>query len=572
MVGDSAGTMKTTESFITDLTQITSDPDSAFETKLESILELGCDRLGLRFGILAEIAGDQYRIVQVHPPDGVLQANQQFLLSDTFCEETIRSSGPIGFARTSGADRERHPAYRTYQLESYVGVAVMVDGRVFGTLNFTSREPRVEEFSEQEFTIVRLMGQWVGFELTRRRAEAALHEKDEQLERLLEAATRLNADLSLDRVLQQVADSARAVLDCRYAALGVLDEQGRGLAQFTASGMSEEVRAHIGHLPVGQGLLGLLIDDPRPIRMANLTEHPRSAGFPPHHPPMQSFLGVPILGSSGPIGNLYCADKNDEAEFTQEDENVAQRLAAEAAVAIQNARLVAELRKLQVTRDRFYAMVNHELRNALTGVYGWAELILRKSGPTPSRAVVETVESAERALELLNDLLDLSRLDATGALPEIHKVDARIIVEEAVATVAPSAHEADVDIAIVGPGALIGRTDAKRLRQILINLLRNAVRHSGGTTVRIEMSGDDDTLEFSVVDRGEGISPEQQAIIFDAFARADSKVGGGTGLGLTLSRRLAIMLGGDIAVQSKLGKGARFTLTIARNLPYARES
>ena len=564
--------MKTTESFITGLSDITSEPDSSFEAKVDSILALGCDRLGLEFGILAEVMGDQYRILQVYPPDGVLQANQQFPLSDTFCEETVRSGQPIGFARASGGDRERHPAYQSFQLESYVGVAVSVDGAVFGTLNFTSRESRAEEFSEQEFTIVRLMGQWVGFELTRQRAEAALREKDEQLERLLDAATRLNADLSLDRVLQQVADSARTVLNCRYAALGVLDEQGRGLAQFTASGMSEETRRLIGSLPVGKGLLGLLIDEPRPIRMADLKTHPKSAGFPAHHPPMQSFLGVPILGPSGPIGNLYCTDKNDATEFSQEDEDVAQRLAAEAAVAIENARLVAELRELQVTRDRFYAMVNHELRNALTGVYGWAELMLRKAGPNPPRPVVETVESAERALELLNDLLDLSRLHATAIVPEIDHTDARTIVQQAVATVLPSARDAGVHFTVVGEESLPCRTDAKRLRQILINLLRNAVRHSGDTAVRVEVGGDDTTLEFSVVDRGEGISPEQQAIIFDAFARADSKVGGGTGLGLTLSRRLAVILGGDITVQSKLGKGARFTLTIARNLSYEQET
>ena len=200
--------MKTTVSFITRLSDITSDPDSSFEAKVGSILALGCDRLGLEFGILAEVAGDQYLILQVHPPDGVLETNQQFSVADTYCEETIRSGQPIGFTRASGSDRERHPAYQNLRLESYVGVAVRVDGRVFGTLNFTSREPRPEEFSEQEFTIVRLMGQWVGFELTRQRAEAALRGRDEQLERLLDAATRLNADLSLDRVLQQVADSA----------------------------------------------------------------------------------------------------------------------------------------------------------------------------------------------------------------------------------------------------------------------------------------------------------------------------------------------------------------------------
>jgi signal transduction histidine kinase len=281
---------------------------------------------------------------------------------------------------------------------------------------------------------------------------------------------------------------------------------------------------------------------------------------------MKSFLGVPIHGPGGPIGNLYCTNKLVGAEFSSEDEEVAQVLAAEAAIAIENARLVSQLQALQATRNRFYAMVNHELRNALTGVYGWAELLLRKAGDDPPRPVVETMGSAEHALELLNDLLDLSRFDIDRLEPEVTEADALGIVQEAVMTVQPSARDAGVDIEVVSPKHLTCRTDPKRVRQILINLLRNAVRHSGDNAVKVEMAGDDTRLILVVADQGEGISPEQQEIIFDAFARANSKAGGGTGLGLTLSRRLAVMLGGDIEVRSALGKGARFTVTIARYL------
>ena len=139
-------------------------------------------------------------------------------------------------------------------------------------------------------------------------------------------------------------------------------------------------------------------------------------------------------------------------------------------------------------------MVNHELRNALTGVYGWAELLLRKSGDDPPRPVIETVESAEYALELLNDLLDLSRFDADRLEPEVTEADALGIVKEAVKTVQPSARDAGVDIEIIAPKQLTCRTDPKRMRQILINLLRNAVRHSGDNAVKVEMDGDDTQL------------------------------------------------------------------------------
>ena len=195
---------------------------------------------------------------------------------------------------------------------------------------------------------------------------------------------------------------------------------------------------------------------------------------------MRSFLGVPVIGRNGSIGNLYFTEKAGAAEFTSEDEAAAKMLAAEVAVAVESARLLAELRDLHVSRDRFYAMVNHELRNALTGVYGWAEMFVRKFGDDPPRAAIETMESAEYAIEMLNDLLDLSRLDADKIELQVTKADARGIVNDAVKTVRPLADEAGVTFQVRGVDEAVPcRTDGVRVRQILINLLRNAIRHSG---------------------------------------------------------------------------------------------
>jgi signal transduction histidine kinase len=270
------------------------------------------------------------------------------------------------------------------------------------------------------------------------------------------------------------------------------------------------------------------------------------------------------------IGTLSSGEDVTERREVEEERT---RLAAEAAVATENARLYAEtarlLKELQVlhtSRDRFFAMVNHELRNALTGVYGWAELLMRASGNEPPRAARETFESAEYALELLNDLLELSRLEAAKIQPQFTDSDARKLVEDAVRTVEPSASEAEVILEIDGlEGPVPCRTDSQRVRQILVNLLSNAVRHSPhGGTVTVRLGASESVLEFAVIDRGEGIPTKEQQIIFDAYARAESGHGGGTGLGLTLSRRLARMLGGDIGVKSVLAKGATFTVKIRR--------
>ncbi|MBI4501115.1 MAG: GAF domain-containing sensor histidine kinase [Gemmatimonadetes bacterium] len=392
-----------------------------------------------------------------------------------------------------------------------------------------------------------------------------------RMERLASVALRIHSEHTLERVFQEVVDAARDVTGARYAALGVLDENRDKLSAFVTSGLTPEQHARIGDLPRGHGILGLLIKNPEPIRLPDLAKHPKSYGFPPHHPPMKSFLGVPIIGRQGPMGNLYLTEKMDAPEFTTEDETIAMMLAAQAAVAVDNARLheesarlLAEVRNMQISRDRFFAMISHELRNALTAVYGWSDLLVRK-GNAP-RAALEVHESAERTLTLVNDLLDLSRLEADRLKPVIRTVEARELVREATGSLEPSAQSRHVRLAVQAPPAEVTcQTDPQRVRQILINLLSNAVRHSPeNDIVEVLLAVDGSRLRFDVVDHGEGIAQGQQAGIFEAFVQADSTRERGTGLGLTLSRQLARLLGGDLRVESQPGKGARFILDLPR--------
>jgi len=149
-----------------------------------------------------------------------------------------------------------------------------------------------------------------------------------RLERLVIAASSLITEVSLEGVLQRVVEIAAEVIGARYAAIGVLAPDGRLLESFTTHGIDAEQRALIGDLPRGHGILGLVIRSGKPIRLPDLTKHPDSYGFPPHHPPMQSFLGVPIVGKRGIFGNLYLTEKLGDEAFTDEDEHIAVLLAA----------------------------------------------------------------------------------------------------------------------------------------------------------------------------------------------------------------------------------------------------
>src|SRR5919106_3182122 len=160
---------------------------------------------------------------------------------------------------------------------------------------------------------------------------------------LVEAGLALASELDLDALLQRIADVAREVLGARYAAVGVVGEDGL-LLRFVYSGIDKETAEEIGDLPHGRGLLGVLLEGGRPIRQREISEHPDSYGFPPNHPPMHSFLGVPIIVRDRVFGRLYLTEKQRASEFTKDDERIAMTLAAQAGVAIQNANLLEEVK------------------------------------------------------------------------------------------------------------------------------------------------------------------------------------------------------------------------------------
>lgn len=391
----------------------------------------------------------------------------------------------------------------------------------------------------------------------------------ERLEQVVSAGLAFTSEPNLDRLLEQVVRTAMEVIGARYAAVGVLGPDNRLLERFVVSGLTPEEQARIGPRPRGHGILGLVIREGRVIRLPDLTKHADSYGFPPHHPPMHSFLGVPIVGRRGPFGDLYLTEKTGGPEFTAEDEYIARLFAAQVAAAVENAqlhdesaRLLEEVQRLHRNRERFFAMVNHELRNALAATYGWAEMLVRKKDPaTVPRAAREVLDSAEQAVKLISDLLDLSRLDEDRLKPQFQAVGTVGTTRRVIGRAQPQAEARGVTIALDSPPPPIGSwTDLHRLEQILFNLLINAIRHSpdGGTvTVKIEPSAE--TVSVSVHDQGAGVPEGDLERIFDIY---QTGVEEGHGLGLPLSRRLAQLLGGELHAERPAAGGGFFRLTL----------
>ena len=379
-------------------------------------------------------------------------------------------------------------------------------------------------------------------------------------------------EVSLEGVLARVTQVAAEVIGARYAAIGVLGSDGKMLEHFTTYGIDDEQRARIGAPPQGRGILGLIIRDAKPLRLPDLIRHPDSCGFPPHHPPMHSFLGVPIFGRGGVFGSLYLTEKAGGEEFSEEDEDLAILLAAKTAAAVENARhhqesarLLAEVQQLQRTRERFFAMVNHELRNALAAVYGWSELLVRKRDPaTVPRAAFEVLDSAQYAIALINDLLDLSRLDEDRLKPVIRRVEPVSMARHAVGRVTPAANLKQVALHLTpSPGLPNCETDASRVEQILVNLLTNAIKHAPErSSVTLSITAVNARVVYRVEDEGPGVLPGDAERIFDIYVTKADEEAQGLGLGLPLSRRLARLLGGELHAVSHPGKGGCFILEV----------
>jgi signal transduction histidine kinase len=259
-----------------------------------------------------------------------------------------------------------------------------------------------------------------------READRTSPQRD-RLRVLVDAGISLSSELSLDALLERIVGTAAELTGARYAALGVIDRAGQGLERFYTTGIDPTTHAAIGELPRGRGILGVLIRDPSPLRLHDLADDPRSTGFPPNHPPMRTFLGVPIVLRGVAYGNLYLTEKAG-GDFTDEDEELTQLLAAQAAVAIENARLYESstrwLRQLETLNEIGAALASEvELEPLLALVARRTQELVgaqRVLIALPDAGGTVRVSAASDADDLIGSELQLSPAKVRRALEHGH--------------------------------------------------------------------------------------------------------------------------------------------------------
>ena len=373
----------------------------------------------------------------------------------------------------------------------------------------------------------------------------------ERLIALHKASLELVKDVSLDHLLERIAKVACEQSDARYAALGVLDEDGK-LVKFITVGMTDDEIKRMAHPPVGKGLIGELMNTETPLRVPVIRDYPRSSGFPPHHPHMTSFLGVPIRAANRQLGQIYLTDKIGVPEFTADDEKIIQMLAGYAAAAIQNARLHENTHRLAVLeeRERIGMDLHDGIIQSIYGVGLSLESALHSFDEDPDNAKARVQHSIDSLNQAIRDLrayiLDLRprQMGTEGLLSGLN----RLITEFRANTLA-AVQISGTDHELKD----LPQTHSMVLFHICQEALANIAKHAKAKEVDISLWSTEERVLMEIHDNGKGFEMEKMSVTI--------------GHGLANMQTRARSVGGDVDISSVVGEGTTVLAWVPR---YAR--
>jgi signal transduction histidine kinase len=443
-----------------------------------------------------------------------------------------------GWGSLEAASGPIAPSARTGRMELHL------DGLPLGAIWFEPAEPRPIGLTDA--VELALAVAWS-------RAEA--QNTAERLEALDAAIRGITGIHALDRVLQLIVDRVRDLIAAEYAALGINNEHGV-IERFVTSGISRAQREAIGALPQGRGLLGLIIAEDRTYRIPEIEGHPASHGFPPGHPPMRSFLGVPVRVKGRSVGNFYLTNKKSAVEFSESDQNLVEMFALHAGIAIENARLHEQVQRLAVVDER--VRIGKDLHDGIIqGLYA-ISLSLEDVGDLMRSEPDEAAQRVDRAIDAMNLTIRDIRNFIFGLRPEL--------AEQAgvVAGLAALANEfrlnSVIDVELDAPDDVpdVDPHTRAELLKIAREALSNVARHSKATRVLVRIQPAEDALCVSISDNGGGFAINEQR--------------GREHQGLANMRTRATDLNGTLAIESS-SAGTRITVVVPAHAgagsPYA---
>ncbi|WP_342805571.1 ATP-binding protein [Alteromonas sp. M12] len=527
------------------LYQITSDNRLSDSEKMVSLLKMGADYFQLELGIISEINDDIYTVRYAISPDNSLLAGTTFNVAETYCLHTLATNQALSFYHAGKSRIAQHPCYTNFGLESYIGAPLIVEGRRFGTINFSASAPRSKPFSDEEHDFIELLSHWIGNEIAR-------HEKIELLQAQQKAMARQQD------ILEQMGQVANV-------GAWELDLASEKLFWSTETKKIHEVDD--GFEPTIESGLDFYKPGENQRRITSLLNGIVEKGG--------HFSGeFEIITQRGT--EKWVAVKG-KAEL---DNGKCVRLvgAFQDITAQVNNRVELESRHKELSlaleaRSLFLANMSHEIRTPINGVLGMLQIL--ESSPLNSqqqRFLGLAKDSATSLLGIISDILDFTKIDSDKLTLEEVPIDLNQLLNNCVEIFNPRAQ--DKSIKLVRKFELTDKvfavSDPTRLRQICSNLLSNAIKftHQGQVDITTQITLKDNNramLTILVEDSGVGINEEQLAQLFSPFNQADASTTrkfGGTGLGLSITRKLCQLMGGDVSVESTPDAGSKFKASI----------
>ncbi|HEY0244137.1 MAG TPA: ATP-binding protein, partial [Mucilaginibacter sp.] len=409
--------------------------------------------------------------------------------------------------------------------------------------------------------------------MRQKNAEESLLRHANDLETLNSVNRMITERLDVQEILQQVTDVTTQVIGAEFGAFfyNNLDEQGESYMLFTLSGAPREAFEKFG-MPRNTAVFHPTFSGLGTVRVDDITKDPRYGKNHPHygkpegHLPVVSYLAVSVVSKSGEvIGGLFYGHP-EPGKFTAHHEHLIESVAKQAAIALENARLYDEIKKLNAKKDEFIGLASHELKTPVTSLSGYLQIINRKlADGDPNKTFIEkALQQINKLSELISDLLDVSKIE-TGQLPlSFTGFDLLQLVKEVteVMQYSTKTHHLALETSI---DKLVVTADRQRIEQVIINLLSNAIKYSpGADLISISVAINDKKALVSVRDSGLGITKEQQERIFTRFYRVEDMAAhiSGLGIGLFISKEIIGRHNGRLWVESSPGKGSQFFFEI----------
>ena len=568
---------------------------------------------------VALLDGDNMCLTYVHDQEG---CDASLTVGSTLSRQT----SAMGWVVSQGQPMLRHSIETNIRfpedkhlvaagLRSSIIVPLRVKGQVIGTWNISSRQ--VGFYGPDDLEIAQSMADQLAIAIDNGRLYHEIHLYLDELTALNKISQTITSTLDLHKTLTIITDQTTRLLGVAAATVALYDEANDDLWFAAASGGNPEY-VRDKRLRLGQGVLGWVVQQGKSALIPDVSKDPRfwgafdqESGFSTY-----SILCVPLQTRGQVIGAIETLNK-ENGPFDQEDLRLLTSLAAPAATAIENARLYeqaqqelterkrveaaleeerallarrvaertadlsaanVELARAARLKDEFLASMSHELRTPLTAVLGMSDVLTAEIyGPLNEKQLhsVQSIESSGRhLLSLITDILDLSKIEADKLDLRIGLVSVAAVCQASLQLIKQSANKKQITVSSkLDQSATTLQADERRLKQILVNLLSNAVKFTPeGGEIGLEVEGDPahHLIHFIVWDKGIGIAPEDKPRLFQPFVQLDSSLSRqytGTGLGLALVRRMAEIHGGSVSLETELGRGSRFTISLPWHEP-----